>query len=133
MLSVLISLLLVILVLLSYRRLKIPPVLGYLVTGILVGPSVFELLADSEQMHFLAEMGVVFLLFSLGLEFSLPKLMSMKGLVFGLGSAQLTITTAIVAGICLTVGLDVEQALIVGVVIALSSTAIVIKQLSEMR
>ena len=133
MLSVLISLLLVILVLLSFRRLKIPPVLGYLVTGILVGPSVFELLADSEQMHFLAEMGVVFLLFSLGLEFSLPKLMSMKGLVFGLGSAQLAITTAIVAGICLTVGLDVEQALIVGVVIALSSTAIVIKQLSEMR
>ena len=102
-------------------------------TGILLGPSVFELLADSEQMHFLAEMGVVFLLFSLGLEFSLPKLMSMKGLVFGLGSAQLAITTAIVAGICLTVGLDVEQALIVGVVIALSSTAIVIKQLSEMR
>ena len=133
MLSVLISLLLVILVLLSFRRLKIPPVLGYLVTGILLGPSVFELLADSEQMHFLAEMGVVFLLFSLGLEFSLPKLMSMKGLVFGLGSAQLAITTAIVAGICLTVGLDVEQALIVGVVIALSSTAIVIKQLSEMR
>lgn len=133
MLSVLISLLLVILVLLSFRRLKIPPVLGYLVTGILVGPSVFELLADSEQMHFLAEMGVVFLLFSLGLEFSLPKLMSMKGLVFGLGSAQLAITTAIVAGVCLVVGLDVEQALIVGVVIALSSTAIVIKQLSEMR
>ncbi|WP_435276449.1 cation:proton antiporter [Psychrobium sp. nBUS_13] len=133
MLSVLISLLLVILVLLSFRRLKIPPVLGYLVTGILVGPSVFELLADSEQMHFLAEMGVVFLLFSLGLEFSLPKLMSMKGLVFGLGSAQLAITTAIVAGVCLAVGLDVEQALIVGVVIALSSTAIVIKQLSEMR
>lgn len=133
MLSVLISLLLVILVLLSFRRLKIPPVLGYLVTGFLVGPSVFELLADSEQMHFLAELGVVFLLFSLGLEFSLPKLMSMKGLVFGLGSAQLAITTSIVAGVCLSVGLDIEQALIVGVVIALSSTAIVIKQLSEMR
>jgi len=129
----LISLLMVILVLLSFRRLKIPAVLGYLVTGILVGPSAFGLLADSEQMHFLAELGVVFLLFSLGLEFSLPKLMSMKGLVFGLGSAQLTITISIVAIIGTFVGLDFEQALIVGAVIALSSTAIVVKQLSEMR
>jgi CPA2 family monovalent cation:H+ antiporter-2 len=129
----LISLLMVILVLLAFRRLKIPPVLGYLVTGILVGPSVFGLLADSDQMHFLAELGVVFLLFSLGLEFSLPKLMSMKGLVFGLGSAQLTITTSVVAVVCVFVGLDLEKALIVGVVIALSSTAIVVKQLSEMR
>lgn len=133
MLSVLISLLLVILVLLVFRRMRIPPVLGYLVTGILVGPSVFELLADSEQMHFLAELGVVFLLFSLGLEFSLPKLMSMKGLVFGLGSAQLSVTTGVIAAVCLLVGLDLEQALIVGAVFALSSTAIVIKQLSEMR
>ena len=133
MLSMLISLLLVILVLLSFRRVRIPPVLGYLVTGILVGPSVFGLLADSQQMHFLAELGVVFLLFSLGLEFSLPKLMSMKGLVFGLGTAQLLMTTFIVALVCVCVGLDIEQALIVGVVIALSSTAIVIKQLSEMR
>lgn len=112
---------------------RIPPVLGYLVTGILVGPSVFGLLDDSEQMHFLAELGVVFLLFSLGLEFSLPKLMAMKGLVFGLGSAQLAITTSIFAIVCLAVGLDIEQALIVGVVVALSSTAIVVKQLSEMR
>lgn len=133
MLPMLISLLMVILVLLLFRRVRIPPVLGYLVTGILVGPSVFGLLADSQQMHFLAELGVVFLLFSLGLEFSLPKLMSMKGLVFGLGSAQLILTTSIVACVCIFVGLDIEQALIVGVVIALSSTAIVVKQLSEMR
>lgn len=129
----LISLLLVILVLLTFRRLKIPAVLAYLVTGILLGPSVFGLLVDSQQMHFLAELGVVFLLFSLGLEFSLPKLMSMKGLVFGLGAAQVVITTSIFALICFTLGLNLEQALIVGVVIALSSTAIVVKQLAEMR
>lgn len=131
--SMLISLLLVILVLLTFRRLKIPAVLAYLVTGILLGPSVFGLLVDSQQMHFLAELGVVFLLFSLGLEFSLPKLMSMKGLVFGLGAAQVVITTSIFALICFTLGLNLEQALIVGVVIALSSTAIVVKQLAEMR
>ena len=98
--SMLISLLLVILVLLTFRRLKIPAVLAYLVTGILLGPSVFGLLVDSQQMHFLAELGVVFLLFSLGLEFSLPKLMSMKGLVFGLGAAQVVITTSIFSLIC---------------------------------
>ncbi|NRA60661.1 MAG: cation:proton antiporter [Psychrobium sp.] len=131
--SILISLLLVIAVLLVFRRINIPPILGYLVTGLLVGPSGFSLLDDSDQMHFFAELGVVFLLFSLGLEFSFPKLLSMKTLVFGLGSAQVIATTGLVAVIAAFIGLDFEQAVIVGIVISLSSTAIVIKQLSELR
>lgn len=131
--SILISLILVICVLLICRRAHIPPIIGYLLTGILVGPSVFDLLPDSEQMHFLAELGVVFLLFSLGLEFSLPKLMSMKSLVFGLGSAQVMLTSGIVCIICRYVGFDWAQASIIGIVVALSSTAIVVKQLAEMR
>ncbi len=129
--DVLISLILVIFVLLACRRLKIPPILGYLITGIIVGPGLTGLLASTEQMHFLAELGVVFLLFSLGLEFSLPKMMAMKGLVFGLGTAQVTVTTLIIACGAVFFGASIEQALIIGVAIALSSTAIVIRQLSE--
>ncbi len=131
--SILISLILVIGVLLLCRRTHVPPIIGYLLTGILVGPSVFNLLPDSQQIHFLAELGVVFLLFSLGLEFSLPKLMSMKSLVFGLGSAQVIITAGIVSCVCRYIGFEWAQASIIGAVVALSSTAIVIKQLSEMR
>jgi len=131
--SILISLILAIGVLLLCRRVHVPPIIGYLMTGILVGPSVFNLLPDSAQIHFLAELGVVFLLFSLGLEFSLPKLMAMKSLVFGLGSAQVFMTTTIVALLCHFLGMDWTQACIVGAVVALSSTAIVIKQLAEMR
>jgi len=111
----------------------VPPIIGYLVTGILVGSNVFNLLPNSQQIHFLAELGVVFLLFSLGLEFSLPKLMSMKSLVFGLGSAQVIATTSLIAIVSVYIGFDIEQALIIGVAIALSSTAIVIKQLAEMQ
>ncbi len=129
--SLLMSLVLVIVVLLVCRRLKIPPIIGYLITGIIVGPGISGLLSSSEQMHFFAELGVVFLLFSLGLEFSLPKLMSMKGLVFGLGSAQVAITTGVIAFGAIFFGSTVEQALIIGVAIALSSTAIVIRQLSD--
>lgn len=129
--SILVSLILVIIVLLACRRLKIPPILGYLITGIIVGPEISGLLSSSQQMHFFAELGVVFLLFSLGLEFSLPKLMSMKGLVFGLGSAQIVATTSLIAIGAAYLGLNTEQALIVGVAIALSSTAIVIRQLSD--
>jgi len=131
--SILISLILAIGILLICRRIKIPAIIGYLLTGILVGPHVFNLIPDSEQIHFLAELGVVFLLFSLGLEFSLPKLMSMKSLVFGLGSAQVVATTSLVALITHAMGLSWTQAAIVGVVVALSSTAIVIKQLAEMQ
>ena len=127
--DVLISLILVIFVLLACRRLKIPPILGYLITGIIVGPGLTGLLASTEQMHFLAELGVVFLLFSLGLEFSLPKMMAMKGLVFGLGTAQVTVTTLIIACGAVFFGASIEQELIIVVEIALSSTGNVIMHL----
>lgn len=129
--SLLISLALVIVVLLVCRRLKIPPILGYLITGIIVGPEVSGLLSTSQQMHFLAELGVVFLLFSLGLEFSLPKLMAMKGLVFGLGSAQVIVTSSIMTIGAVFFGFNIEQAMVIAVAVALSSTAIVIRQLAE--
>ena len=69
-----------------FRRLKLPPVLGYLCVGLFVGPTALDWINDSPNLPDLAEMGVVFLLFSLGLEFSLPKMLKLRRVVFGLGS-----------------------------------------------
>ncbi|MEJ2453769.1 MAG: monovalent cation:proton antiporter-2 (CPA2) family protein [Candidatus Thiodiazotropha sp.] len=114
-----------------FRRLHLPPILGYLLVGILVGPFGSELVASNEDTRFLAEFGVVFLLFMIGLEFSLPQMIAMKGSVFGLGGSQVVITGASIALLAWLLGLTPEAALITGAILALSSTAIVIKQLSE--
>jgi CPA2 family monovalent cation:H+ antiporter-2 len=114
-----------------FRRLHLPPILGYLLVGILVGPFGSGLVASSEETRFLAEFGVVFLLFTIGLEFSLPQMIAMKGSVFGLGGSQMVITSAAIALLAWLLGLTPVAALIAGAILALSSTAIVIKQLSE--
>ena len=76
----------------AFRMLHLPPMLGYLAVGILIGPHALGLAEDSHATHALAEFGVVFLMFSIGLEFSLPKLRSMRSDVFGLGMAQVVLT-----------------------------------------
>jgi len=114
-----------------FRRLHLPPILGYLIVGILVGPFGTAMVASTEDTRFLAEFGVVFLLFSIGLEFSLPQMIAMKGSVFGLGGGQVVLTAAIVGLVCWLLGLAPGAAAITGAILALSSTAIVIKQLSE--
>ena len=78
-----------------FKRAHLPPILAYLFAGILAGPQILSVFAHPEQMHLLAEVGIVFLLFSLGLEFSLPKLLAMRSLVFGVGLGQMLITTAV--------------------------------------
>src|SRR6202051_4034830 len=78
----------------AFRMLHLPPMLGYLVVGILIGPFGLGMAEDNETTHTLAEFGVVFLMFSIGLEFSLPKLSSMRRNVFGLGMAQVLLTIA---------------------------------------
>ncbi|AWL12593.1 Glutathione-regulated potassium-efflux system protein [Saliniradius amylolyticus] len=115
----------------SFRRVQLPPILAYLVTGIIAGPEVLSLFEDVERIHLIAELGIVFLLFTLGLEFSLPKMLAMRNLVFGVGAGQMLLTTAFFTGIALLFGLPLTQSILVGSVVALSSTAIVIKQLSE--
>jgi CPA2 family monovalent cation:H+ antiporter-2 len=75
------------------RLARLPPILGYLVAGVLVGPHVLGWVEDSAAIRHLADFGIVFLMFSLGLEFSLPQLVSMRRAVFGLGLAQVAITT----------------------------------------
>ncbi|MDD3609372.1 MAG: monovalent cation:proton antiporter-2 (CPA2) family protein [Halothiobacillaceae bacterium] len=127
----LILLAIAVVVVVAFRRLALPAILAYLGVGAVVGPFGMGWVSDSENIRFIAEFGVVFLLFTLGLEFSLPKLMSMRRAVLGMGSAQVIATTVIAGGIALLAGFSLEAAFVIGGVFAMSSTAIVIKQLGE--
>ena len=115
----------------AFMRLRLPPILGYLTVGVLVGPYGFAWLDDTVHTRALAEFGVVFLLFTIGLEFSLPQLIRMKRIVLWLGGAQVFLTTALVAVVGVSLGLTTESALVLGGVVAMSSTALVIRQLTE--
>ncbi len=114
-----------------FRRFHLPSVLAYLCVGIVVGPSGLGLLSAGDDLQFLAEFGVVFLLFTIGLEFSLPQLMAMRREVLGIGGAQVVITSAVVGACAWGLGLPLEAAIVLGGILAMSSTAIVIKQLAD--
>jgi CPA2 family monovalent cation:H+ antiporter-2 len=124
------------------RSLRLPPMLGYLVVGVVIGPNALALAQDSAGVRYLAEFGVVFLMFVIGLEFNLPKLRSMRTLVFGLGLSQvgLTILGAVIGHFLLLWAfsftarpweLGWQGAVVLGGAIAMSSTAIVVKLMSE--
>jgi len=125
------------------RSLKLPPMLGYLVVGVLIGPNALALAHDSAGVKYLAEFGVVFLMFVIGLEFNLPKLRSMRTLVFGLGSSQvlLTIAGALAGHALLAFGYQAlvgrpwqmswQGAVVLGAAMAMSSTAIVVKLMAD--
>ncbi|MBA4341398.1 MAG: potassium transporter [Methylibium sp.] len=124
------------------RMLKLPAMLGYLAVGVLIGPNALALANDTASIRYLAEFGVVFLMFVIGLEFNLPKLRSMRNLVFGLGLLQVTITIAgTLAGhffLEWAFGffgsqweLSWQGALVLGAAMAMSSTAIVVKLMAE--
>lgn len=115
-----------------FKRIHLPPILAYLACGIVAGPSVLGVYSDPDSMHFFAELGIVFLLFSLGLEFSLPKMLAMRHLVFGVGLGQTVVTTLVFMMLAILFGLEPIPAFVIGGMAALSSTAIVIKQTSEM-
>jgi CPA2 family monovalent cation:H+ antiporter-2 len=115
-----------------FKRINLPPILAYLVCGILASQDLFALFDNPEEIETFAELGIVFLLFSLGLEFSLPKMLAMRHLVFGVGVAQTLITTVVFVVLGIMLGLDTNSAIVVGCIAALSSTAIVIKQTSEL-
>jgi monovalent cation:H+ antiporter-2, CPA2 family len=114
-----------------FRRIKLPAILAYLTVGIVLGPHATGLMINTDTIRVLAEVGIAFLLFSLGLEFSLPKLIANRKAVLGLGSAQVTVTILIAGGISWFLGTSIETAFVIGCALALSSTAIVVKQLSE--
>ena len=113
------------------KRVKLSPILGYLLVGTLVSPYALGWLPERESIQLLAEIGVVFLLFMIGLEFSISRLIAMKNTVFGLGSVQVIISTLSGGTIAWLTGIKWEGALVVGGALALSSTAIVAKQLSD--
>jgi CPA2 family monovalent cation:H+ antiporter-2 len=113
------------------RILHLPAMLGYLLVGILIGPHALGWIPDAPETRHLAEFGVVFLMFSIGLEFSLARLRSMQRLVFGLGTAQVVATILLVMLTSLFFGLDWRAGLALGGVLAMSSTAIVSKMLVE--
>jgi CPA2 family monovalent cation:H+ antiporter-2 len=113
------------------RLLALPPIVGYLVVGLALGPSSLGAVPDDVLTHRLAEFGVVFLMFSIGLEFSLPKLRVMRHEVFGLGLAQVAITMAACTALAPLLGGGWQAGLAVGGALAMSSTAVVMKLLSE--
>lgn len=139
---VLLYLVAAVLAVVACRSLRLPAMLGYLAVGVLIGPKAMNLAGDSPAVTHLAEFGVVFLMFVIGLEFNLPKLRSMRKLVFGLGFSQvaLTVLAALVGNATLgwlvsllgrSWGLDWRSALALGGALAMSSTAIVGKLLAE--
>ncbi len=115
----------------AFRSLKLPAILAYLVAGIIAGPDITGWIHDPDEYHFIAELGIVLLLFSLGLEFSLPKMIAMRRHVFGLGAGQVVLSTIIFSGFARLIVADWSTAFIIGGALALSSTAVVIKQLGE--
>lgn len=115
-----------------FQRLRLPPVLGYLCVGLMIGPTAFNWVNESEDLPDLAELGVVFLLFSLGLEFSLTKMLALRRVVFGLGSLQVLGTAILLGGLLMLLGMSTTPALLLGAGLSLSSTAIVSKELSSL-
>ena len=124
------------------RLAKLPPMLGYLAVGVVIGPNAMALAKDSAGVRYLAEFGVVFLMFVIGLEFNLPKLKSMRKLVFGLGLAQVLLTiVGTVAGHFLLAWLfsftaqpwqlSWQGAIVLASAMAMSSTAIVVKMMAD--
>jgi monovalent cation:H+ antiporter-2, CPA2 family len=114
-----------------FRALRLPAMLAYFLVGILFGPFAFNLLPSTESGRHVAEFGIVFLMFSIGLEFSLPKLYAMRKTLFGLGGAQVLITMAVAMLLGWLAGLSLVTTFIIGSALTMSSTAIVSKILME--
>ena len=113
------------------HRVGLVPIVGFLLAGVLVGPHALGLVRDPELIDAAAEVGVLLLLFTIGIEFSLDKLARIKRLIFVGGGVQVVLTTAVVAGLCLAFGVGWRPAVFTGFLVALSSTAIVTKLLGD--
>ncbi len=114
-----------------FQRLRIPSSLGYLLVGVVLGPYTPGPVIEGHQLRVLAEFGIVFLLFTIGLSFSLPQIRALRDRVFSLGTGQVLLTTALVGLVAWLVGLQVAAAFVVGAVFAQSSTTIISRQLAE--
>jgi CPA2 family monovalent cation:H+ antiporter-2 len=114
-----------------FTKIKVPTILGYLLTGIVVGPSLLGIINSHDQIELLAEIGVVMLMFSIGLEFSLNHLLKIRKIVFLGGFLQMAFTVVVTLFIARGYDIDWKGALFIGFLVALSSTAVVLKILQE--
>lgn len=110
-----------------FHRLRLPTIVGFMITGVLIGPHALGLIRDTQAIEVLAEIGVALLLFTIGLEFSLRRMLEIKRLVLLGGGLQVSLTTLLVTGIAYLLGRPVNEAVFFGFLFALSSTAIVLK------
>jgi CPA2 family monovalent cation:H+ antiporter-2 len=115
------------------ERLKLGPIIGYLAAGLIIGPAFLDLIRDIHAPQALAELGIVFLLFTVGLELPIERLRQLPRAMFVLGALQVVATAALLAGLCVLLGLDVAASIAIGSALSLSSTAIVLRLLSERR
>ena len=129
--SVLLSLTSSVLAVALFRALRLPAMLAYFMVGILFGPFALDVLPSTDSSRHVAEFGIVFLMFSIGLEFSLPKLYAMRKTLFGLGGAQVLITLFVTMLLSWLAGFSLPTAFVVGGALTMSSTAIVSKILIE--
>lgn len=110
-----------------FNKIKIPPIVGFLLTGLLIGPNGFHLIGMDEQVEIFAEIGVILILFSIGIDFSVSKLLKMKRLILVGGSFQVLSTIAVIALLSFGIGFEINVAIFFGFLVALSSTAIILK------
>jgi CPA2 family monovalent cation:H+ antiporter-2 len=116
---------------LIFKRLRLSNIVAYLFTGFVLGPSLFNLLHSYHEIELVAEFGIVFLMFSLGLEFSLNKLIQMSRAVFGIGALQVCASFFLFYWLCRLFDLSWQQAFTIAGVLTMSSTAIIVKVLSD--
>lgn len=112
-------------------KIKIPGILGYLITGLLIGPNGLAFVSNTENISHMAEIGVILLLFTIGLEFSLQQLIALKRSALGGGMLQVLITSVFITLLCKIMGISTELSIFIGMIITPSSTAIVLKLLME--
>ena len=120
-----------VIVVFALRRAKLPSILGFLITGILIGPHALGLVHESGQIEIISEIGVILLLFVIGMELSIKQLLSIKNTVFVGGSLQVGITVLVAGLVYYFIGNHWSEALFIGFLFSLSSTAIVLKILQD--
>ncbi len=129
--DIILILFLAILIILTLSKLRIPPVIGFLVTGIIIGPSALQLVESISEIEILAEIGIILLMFTIGLEFSVEKIKRMLYDFLFFGGLQVVTSWLVFALLLSLYGLNMQQALLGGFILALSSTAIVLKLLQD--
>lgn len=117
----------------AFRAMKLSPVLGYLVAGAVIGPKGLGVISDLDTTSAIAELGIVFLLFMIGLELSFDRLKAMRKKVFGIGTAQVLVTGALFSAMAIAMGQSITAAIVIGGGLALSSTALVLQVLQQQK